>query len=79
MSISLAKIVKDFITIWITVDPITNLALFSGLTAALTVAERRRTAVRASLYAAMILVVAVVIGQILLDAVGTGLGHERLL
>lgn len=70
MSISLAKIVKDFITIWITVDPITNLALFSGLTAALTVAERRRTAVRASLYAAMILVVAVVIGQILLDAVG---------
>lgn len=70
MSILLAKITKDFITIWITVDPISNLALFAGLTASLTAGERRRTAFRASLYAAIILVVAVVAGQIILDAVG---------
>src|SRR5207245_10242932 len=36
----------------------------------LTRAERRRTALRASVYAAVILVVAVVAGQIILDAIG---------
>ncbi len=70
MSILLAKIIRDFITIWITVDPLSNLALFAGLTASLTAGERRRTAFRASLYAAIILVVAVAAAQIILDAVG---------
>jgi multiple antibiotic resistance protein len=40
------------------------------LTASLTRAERRRTALRACVYAAVILVVAVVAGQIILDAIG---------
>jgi multiple antibiotic resistance protein len=66
----LEKIIRDFMTIWTTVDPITNLALFPGLTAAMHRSERRRIACRASVYAAIILVVAVIIGQILLDAMG---------
>lgn len=66
----LEKIIRDFMTIWTTVDPITNLALFAGLTAAMHRSERRRIAWRASVYAAIILVVAVIIGQILLDAMG---------
>jgi|SRR5215204_3201065 len=70
VDIPLAKITRDFITLWVTVDPISNLALFAGLTASLTAGERRRTAFRASLYAALILAVAVVAGQIILDAVG---------
>src|SRR5438874_12533063 len=70
MSPLLVKICKDFATIWTTIDPIGNVAIFAGLTAALTRAERRRTALRASLYAAVILVVAVVAGQIILDAIG---------
>ena len=53
-----------------TIDPIGNVAIFAGLTASLTRAERHRTALRASLYAAVILVVAVVAGQIILDAIG---------
>lgn len=57
-------------TIWTTVDPITNLALFASLTAAMHRSERRKIAWRASVYAAIILVVAVVIGQVLLDAMG---------
>jgi multiple antibiotic resistance protein len=64
------KIIRDFMTIWTTIDPISNLALFAGLTAAMPRTERRRIAWRASLYAAIILVVAVVIGQIVLDAMG---------
>lgn len=66
----LEKIVRDFMMIWTTVDPIGNLALFSGLTASLDRGERQRVARRASIYATVILVVAVVIGQIVLDAMG---------
>ena len=57
-------------TIWTTVDPITNLALFATLTAGMHRTERRRMAWRASLYTAIILVVAVIIGQIVLGAMG---------
>src|SRR4029434_3633129 len=70
MSPLLIKISKDFATIWTTIDPIGNVAIFAGLTASLTPAERRRTALRATIYAAIILVVAVVAGQIILDAIG---------
>src|SRR5262249_3416433 len=66
----LIKISKDFATIWTTIDPIGNVALFAGLTASLARAERRRTALRAVIYATIILVVAVVAGQIILDAIG---------
>jgi len=70
MSPLLIKICKDFATIWTTIDPIANVAIFAGLTASLTRTERHRTALRASLYATIILVVAVVAGQIILDAIG---------
>src|SRR5256714_13978521 len=66
----LIKISKDFATIWTTIDPIGNVAIFAGLTASLTRAERHRTALRATLDATIILVVAVVAGQIILDAIG---------
>ena len=70
MSPLLIKVFKDFATIWTTIDPIGNVAIFAGLTASLTAAERHRTALRATLYATVILVVAVVAGQYILDAIG---------
>src|SRR5436189_2489828 len=70
MSPLLIKISKDFATIWTTIDPVGNVAIFAGLTAALTRADRHRTALRATFYATIILVVAVVAGQIILDAIG---------
>ena len=66
----LAKLFRDFMLIWTTVDPIGNLAIFSGLTASLSRAERNRVARRASIYAAIILIGAVIAGQIILDAMG---------
>jgi small neutral amino acid transporter SnatA (MarC family) len=36
MSPLLVKISKDFATIWTTIDPIGNVAIFAGLTASLT-------------------------------------------
>src|SRR5947199_8499925 len=70
MSPLLIKICKDFATIWTTIDPIGNVAIFAGLTASLSRTERHRTALRATFYATIILVVAVVAGQIILDAIG---------
>ena len=70
MSPLLIKISKDFATLWTTIDPIGTVALFAGLTAALTPAERRQTALRAIIYAAVILVGAMTAGQVILDAIG---------
>ena len=74
----LAKIFRDFMMIWVTVDPIGSLALFAGLTASMTRPERNRVARRASIYAAIILIGAVVIGQIILDAMGIHLLSLKL-
>src|SRR5499427_6322229 len=74
----LAKLFRDFMLIWTTVDPIGNLALFAGLTGSLSRAERNRIARRASIYAAIILVGAVVAGQVILDAMGIHLLSLKL-
>ena len=74
----LEKLFRDFMLIWTTVDPIGTLAIFAGLTASLTRAERKRVARRATIYAAIILVGAVVIGQIILDAMGIHLLSLKL-
>src|SRR4030095_1428909 len=70
MSPLLIKISKDFATLWTTIDPIGNVALFAGLTAALTRTEWHLTALRAVIYATIILVVAMTAGQVILDAIG---------
>ena len=70
MSPLLIKISKDFATLWTTIDPIGNVALFAGLTAALTRKERHLTALRGVIYATIILVAAGTVGQVILDAIG---------
>jgi multiple antibiotic resistance protein len=72
------KLFRDFMLIWTTIDPIGNLALFAGLTATLTREQRRRVARRATTYAAVILVGAVALGQIILDAMGIHLLSLKL-
>jgi len=61
MSPLLIKISKDFATLFTTINPIATLALFAGLTASLTRADRHLTALRACIYATIILAVAVVV------------------
>src|SRR5947208_13149689 len=70
MSPLLVKISKDFATLWTTIDPIGNVALFAGLTAALSRTERHLTALRAVFYATIILVAAMTVGQVILDVIG---------
>src|SRR5437879_8534549 len=70
MSPLLIKISKDFATLFTTINPIATLALFAGLTASLSRADRHWTALRACIYATIILLVAMTAGQVILDAIG---------
>jgi multiple antibiotic resistance protein len=70
MSPLLIKISKDFATLFTTINPIATLALFAGLTASLSRADRHWTALRACIYATIILVAAMTAGQVILDAIG---------
>ncbi|MGO1296396.1 MAG: MarC family protein [Vibrio sp.] len=67
------KITHDFLIVWATVDPIGTMALFAALTANFTAQERRKTAYRTITYAVLILIGAIVIGQLLLGAMGISL------
>ncbi|HBG30011.1 MarC family protein [Candidatus Macondimonas diazotrophica] len=64
------KLLQDALIIWATVDPIGTLAIFTGLTSGLDAAQRRCTAIRAVAYATAVLIGAIVVGQLLLTAMG---------
>ena len=67
------KYIRDALMLWATIDPIGTLSLFAALTARLTEEVRKRTALKATLYATAILVGSIVIGQILLGGLGVQL------
>lgn len=64
------KLLQDALIIWATIDPIGTLAVFTALTRRLDAAQRRRTAIRAVAYSAAVLLGAIVVGQLLLSAMG---------
>ncbi|KEA62543.1 Multiple antibiotic resistance protein marC [Marinobacterium lacunae] len=64
------KFIRDALILWTTIDPIGTLAIFSAITARMTSSERKRTAIKAIFYASVILVCSVVVGQLLLSAMG---------
>ena len=65
--------VRDFITVWVVVDPIGTVPVFIAVTASLSVADRRRVAVRAAITSAAILLAFILVGQILLEALDISL------
>jgi multiple antibiotic resistance protein len=67
------RLTQDALFFLTTLDPIGTLAIFAGLTAGMTAAERRRTARRAIVYAALILLGSILVGQALLGALGVRL------
>ncbi len=68
--LSIDKLLHDALIIWATIDPIGTLAIFTALTARQDPAQRRRTAIRAVAYSAAVLLGAILIGQLLLTAMG---------
>ena len=72
------KIVQDALVIWATIDPIGTMALFSVLTAHLSPQDRRKTAFKAVAYATCVLLTSIIVGQILLGAMGIRLMSFQL-
>lgn len=64
----LNKIVHDALMIWVTIEPIGTVVLFAALTSGLSPTERRKTATRAIIYSAIVLLSAILVGQIILTA-----------
>lgn len=66
----LGLIIKTFLILWTTIDPIGTLALFTGITSHLTREERQSTAKRAVTYAGIVLISCILIGQMVLAGMG---------
>lgn len=66
------------VTLFVAVDPPGLAAIFLGLTAKMTAAQRKRTAVRSVIIASCILLAAAICGQPLLDMLGIGIPAFRI-
>lgn len=72
------KLLQDALIIWATIDPIGTLAIFVALTTDMSAAERRAVAFRTIFYAGGVLVGSIVIGQLVLTAMGIRLVSFQL-
>jgi multiple antibiotic resistance protein len=64
------KFIRDFLTLWATIDPISTLLIFAALTRGMDEQARARTARKAAVYSGFILLGSLVVGQIILSALG---------
>jgi len=62
------KLIHDALMIWVTIEPIGSVVLFAALTARLSTAERKKVAIKATVYSAVVLLGSIVLGQLLLEA-----------
>jgi multiple antibiotic resistance protein len=66
----LAKIVRDALLFWTTIDPIGTVVLFALLTTGYSPEQRRKIAVQATCLAAILLVASIFLGQLVLAGLG---------
>jgi multiple antibiotic resistance protein len=78
MRMEMEFIKTAFVTLFVAVDPPGLAAIFLGLTTAMSVAQRKRTAYRSVVIAFGILVAAALGGQRLLDMLGIGIPAFRI-
>jgi multiple antibiotic resistance protein len=71
-------VLEDFVTLWVVIDPIGTIPVFLAFTAQQAASERRRTALRAILIAFAILVVFIIAGQLLIEALGVHLAAFQI-
>ena len=72
------QILHDFVLLFAVIDPIGTLLLFLSITGAYSARERNRIALRATLYSGAILLMFVVVGQLLMSAMGIRLGSFQI-
>ena len=72
------NLITDFATLLVTINPISVVPVFLGLTGRKSPGEQRRIAIRACLIATAILLFFLIIGQFLMEAIGISLPAFRL-
>ncbi len=66
-------LVESFVTLWVVIDPIGTIPVFIAVTAGMSAASRRKTALTATLVSIGVLLFFLILGQVLIDALGIGL------
>ncbi len=61
---------KDFLFLWATIDPIGTVVIFTALTKKFSKEKRKKTALKAIIYASVVLLGSVVLGQLVLAGMG---------
>jgi multiple antibiotic resistance protein len=74
----MADLIERFVTLWVVIDPIGTVPVFIAVTAGLGAAARRSTAFVAVGVSAAVLLFFLVLGQILIDALGIGLNSFQV-
>ena len=67
------SVLESFVTLWVVIDPIGTIPVFIAVTAGMTAAARRKTALLATLVSIGVLLFFLILGQILIDALGISL------
>lgn len=62
------KALKDFLMLWLTIEPVGTLVFFASLSACLSATERRKVTLKAVIYSTAILLGSIVVGQAILSA-----------
>ncbi|MEX2162083.1 MAG: MarC family protein [Anaerolineales bacterium] len=72
------KFLRDLLILWATIDPISTVVIFAGLTSRLGAKQRARVAAKAILYSSLVLVGAAVLGQFILLGMGISIVSFQL-
>ncbi|MFD2230126.1 MarC family protein [Alkalimarinus sediminis] len=67
------SIIKEFITLWVVIDPIGSIPVFIAVTAGLQASMQRKVAIKATSVAAIILLFFLTLGQLLLEQLSISL------
>ena len=67
------NLLEQFVTLWVVIDPIGSVPVFIAVTAGMSAAARKSTALQAALVSAGVLLFFLIFGQHLINALGIGL------
>lgn len=71
-------IVKEFISLWVVIDPIGSIPVFMAVTVGLNAAMRKKIALKACSFAAAILLFFLLLGQVLLEKLSISLDSFQI-
>ncbi len=75
---SINQIIQELITLWVVIDPIGTLPVFIAMTVGLSPTARREVAIKSTAVAFGVLLVFILAGQIVLEALGLSLGSFQI-